>query len=193
MDNRAAFLLVLGLVVGVVLGVEAYRFSLGYSCPQPACVDKASVNVVTDREYYVEAHKILANAKDSIHLVCFELKYYPTFKASLENQIIEDLVEAKQRGVEVKIIVDEFSEDNNAFDYLKENGIDIKHDSENVTTHAKLLIVDGRIVLVGSTNLSYYALEKNNEANVVIEDEEVAQDFEGYFDGLWQELVSPAS
>jgi len=172
-------------MAGMIAGVEVYRISLGSACPQATCVDRAKVRPVNDREYYSELHALLSSAKTSIHMVEFELKYYEKFKGSLQNQIVQDLIDAKERGVDVRIVMDEFSNENNAFDVLTARGVGIKLDSENVTTHAKLVIVDGKAVLVGSTNLSYYALEKNNEANVLIEDEASARDFEKYFLGLW--------
>jgi len=64
-------------------------------------------------------------------------------------------------------------------------GIEIKHDSEEVTTHSKLVIIDGKTVILGSTNWSYYGLEKNHEANVLIRSKEIADYFEKYFDELW--------
>ena len=67
-------------------------------------------------------------------------------------------------------------------------GIDnIKLDNPNTTTHTKLIIVDGKIVLVGSTNWSHTAINKNHEANVLIYSEEVAQEFERYFSKIWSE------
>ena len=171
---------------GLIAGVELHAFSLGYACPQSVCVDSAKVKVVTNSDYFIELHKALSEAKSSIHIVAFELKYYKSFPTSLQNQIVTDLIDAKKRGVEVKALVDEYSTDNNAFDILRENGVEVKLDSENVTTHAKLVIIDGKIVLVGSTNLSFYALEKNNEANALIEDEKTAQEFEDYFQKLWK-------
>jgi phosphatidylserine/phosphatidylglycerophosphate/cardiolipin synthase-like enzyme len=46
--------------------------------------------------------------------------------------------------------------------------------------HCKLIIIDGKTVIVGSTNWSYYAIDKNREASVVIRDERIARIFEEY-------------
>ena len=67
---------------------------------------------------------------------------------------------------------------------LTRNGIKVYLDSENVTTHSKLIVVDGRYSIVGSTNWSYYALSKNNETNVLIDSEEVAKEYIKYFEEL---------
>jgi len=85
--------------------------------------------------------------------------------------------------------VDEYSKTNNAFNLLKDRGINIIYDSRSVTTHSKLVIIDGRIVILGSTNFSYYGLEKNNEANVLIESEKISEQYEAYFNDLWNDLM----
>ena len=189
-DNRLWWLLI-GVFVGVVLGVIAYKSGVDYACPSRICVGSSEIVPVTDRGYFDQAHKILSGAKSSIHIVAFELKYYPRNPESLENKIVRDLIYAKQRGVDVKVIVDEYSQNNNAFDILRSYGVDVRWDDNQTTTHAKLVVVDGRIVLLGSTNFSYMALEQNNEANVLITDEKTAKYFEEYFQNLWKANEKP--
>jgi len=118
----------------------------------------------------------------------FEIKYYPDYPESNENRILEALIEVKRRGVDVKIVTDEYLTDHETFNYLKSNGLDIKFDSPNRTTHSKIIIIDGKVVVVGSTNWSYYAIDKNREVNVIIYSEHVAQQFEKYFEEVWQNL-----
>ncbi len=178
--------ILLGVIFGLILAVEVIHLAEERVCPHPACVDKVSVIPVSDRGYFEAAHKALVEAESSIHIASFEVKYYENFPNSSMNILVEDLIAAHKRGVEVKIIVDQYSKQNNAFDKLREAGIEIKFDSEDVTTHAKLIIVDGETVILGSTNLSFYGLEKNNEVNVVIRDEETAKYYENYFTQLWE-------
>ncbi len=191
MKNQRLFLgVLLGVLIGIVIGVSFLQFAQKRACPAPVCVDSANVIPVSDRGYFQQVHNELLKARSSIHLVVFELKYYPTYSESSENIIVQDLIDAKKRGLDVRIIVDEYSKENNAFDFLKGNGIGIVMDTENVTTHAKLVVVDGKVVILGSTNFSYYALEKNNEVDVIIRDEKTAEYFEKYFDDLWKEFAN---
>jgi len=69
----------------------------------------------------------------------------------------------------------------------------VKLDSREVTTHSKALIVDGKSVLVGSSNWSYYSLAKNVEIDLVINDvPSVAEAFEVYFEEIWQRADIPS-
>ena len=183
--DRLLLGLLIGALIGIVIGIEVVDISREKACPENFCLDRISVIPITDRMYFTQVHDILKNSKKSIHMIVFEIKYYPTYQDSLENILVRDLIEAKKRGVDVKILVDGSFKENSALDYLKKNGIDIRYDAENVTTHAKIIIVDNKIVIIGSTNWSYYSLEKNYEANVVLISELIADYFDRYFQRLW--------
>ncbi|MFH1403164.1 MAG: phospholipase D-like domain-containing protein [Candidatus Altiarchaeota archaeon] len=171
--------------VGMLAGMMVADYGYGNVCPSRICVDSADVVPISDRGYFMQLHNALSNAGESIHIVSFELKYYEGYPNSSMNVIIQDLIDAKNRGVDVRIVVDEFSEADNAHHILAANGIEVRNDSKSTTTHAKLVVIDGEIVVLGSTNLSYYGLERNNEVDVLIRDREAAGYFEGYFQGLW--------
>jgi len=175
-----------GLLVGLIVGVEFAGWSGESACPKPFCADSAEIIPVTDRGYFQAVLPLIKEAQSTIHIASMELKYYESYPDSSVNEIVRELIRAHERGVEVKILLDEYSEKNNAFDVVKAAGVDVRWDDTETTTHSKLIIIDGKIVVVGSTNFSFYSLEKNREANVIIFDEDIAAYFEDYFTGLWR-------
>lgn len=187
-DKKIVTAALLGVIIGILLAVEVMHLSDQRVCPAPSCVDGAQVIPVSDRGYADSVLKLLADADESIHIASFELKYYENYPDSSANKLVEELIAAHKRGVDVKIIVDQYSKENNAFERVKEAGIDIRYDSEKVTTHAKLIIIDGKIIVLGSTNLSYYGLEKNSEANVILKDEKTAEYYELYFQNILSQI-----
>jgi len=184
--RKPLVLVLIGLLVGLIAGVEFAHYSIGGVCPNKPCVDGMALTPITDREYGPKVLALVKNAEKTIHIASMEMKLYEKYPASTMNEIVGELVAAHERGVEVKILLDEYSKTNNAFEFLKTAGVDVRWDDNKTTTHSKLVIVDGKIVLLGSSNFSYYALEKNHETNVLIEDAKTAQYFEGYFQSLWQ-------
>lgn len=179
-----------GLVLGIFLCAVVCELAGSRVCPEKVCVGEAEVIPVSDRGYFPVVHKALQSAKSSIHIASFELKYYESYPGSLENVIIDDLVKAHERGVDVRIIIDQYAdqdEKTNAYGFLLGKGLKIKYDSNKTTTHAKLIIIDGRVVVLGSTNFSYYALEKNREVDLLVESAKIAGYFEDYFEALWKE------
>ena len=186
--NHLACGLLLGMVLGVIITYALIASADMRSCPQKNCAKDSEIVPISDRGYFPAVHEALQNAKTSIHILAFELKHYDTYSSSLQNQIIEDIIAAKKRGVDVKIVLDEYSDSDpktNGYDYVKRNGVDIKYDSNKTTTHAKLIVIDGKVVILGSTNLSFYALEKNNEVDVILSSDKTAAYFERYFQKLW--------
>ncbi|MGB9823542.1 MAG: phospholipase D-like domain-containing protein [Candidatus Hydrothermia bacterium] len=149
----------------------------------------ADVVPIPNREYVPALHNALKNAEKTIKIFMFSARYYPQYKNDANSLILNDLISAAQRGVDVEVILDASNWnrsntlDNKAFaDTLRKCGVKVYFDPPDVTSHDKLIIVDGKITIVGSTNWSYYALERNNEASVLIYSEEVADYFTKYFE-----------
>jgi phosphatidylserine/phosphatidylglycerophosphate/cardiolipin synthase-like enzyme len=139
------------------------------------------------------ARELLTRARRSIHAVLYRVSVYPQYGDSLTSDLVSALVAAASRGLDVRVVIDDcrFYEESAAANlmsaiYLYQSGVDVRFDEPDVTTHAKLLVIDGESVLVGSTNWNYYSVERNVEANVaLLFMPEVARVYEQYFEALW--------
>ena len=137
---------------------------------------------------------LLHRAERSIHVAMYRISYYPTYQGSLSNQILAALADGVGRGLDVKVLMDDcaFYPDSaeanlEAAWYLYLHGIDVRMDDPSDTMHAKLVIIDGETVLLGSTNWNYYALEQNNEVDLaLVRLPEIARVYEQYFQALWK-------
>ena len=142
------------------------------------------VKPIPNQLYYPAVHELMTKAEKSIHIVMFEMFYYPKYPESLENQLVQDLIDAHKRGVNVEVILEQGTfgritrrnKREGGF-MLSRAGVKVYFDSLTKTTHDKLIIVDERYTVIGSTNWSYYALEKNNEASVLIDSIPLAKSF----------------
>ncbi len=138
---------------------------------------------------------LLHSATQSVHVAMYRMTYYPGYAESLSNQLMDALIRAAARGLDVKVLIDDCafypdSADANlaAAIRLAQHGIEVRLDAAEVTTHAKLIIVDGRSTVLGSTNWNYYALERNCETAIAfLNIPEVAHPFERFFNQLWSE------
>ena len=124
---------------------------------------------------------LIQNSKDSIHIAM----YYLTHK-----RIVEDLIEAKNRGVDVKIILDgSFVRDGYApHEKLREAGIPVKIENWRSKLHSKNAIFDGKIVALGSTNWTSTADLVNDENMLIVYDEKIAEKVEKNFQNLWYSI-----
>jgi len=175
-------LLCIGFLLGIVVAEAVYYLF------SPIVLADGSVAVVTDRDYYPKVSELLAGAQGSIHMVMFSANYQAQYSDSSVTLLLGDLVAAHNRGVDVMVVMDSWPEGNDkTANYLSKNNIPVRMLNWTGTTHAKLIIIDGQIVVVGSTNWSYHSIDKNHEANVVISDERIAREFEPYFQGIFEQ------
>lgn len=100
------------------------------------------------------------------------------------------LADASARGVRVRVILEpRLDGDDNLemMEYLRGNGVDARWGAlEFSRTHTKVMVVDGKTVLVGSQNWSYSAMHRNREAAVVVESSETAGEFSEVFESDWK-------
>lgn len=154
------------------------------------------IEIINNRDYFPRVHELFKNAKKSIYIMMFSAHYYDKYPNSPSNILFRDLVAAKKRGLDVKVILEQNQSRSGGLfgggrvqpehhqrivEFLKKYQIEYKLDSPGVSTHAKLIIVDGLYTVVGSTNWSYSALEKNNETAVIIKSPQVAKSYIKYF------------
>jgi len=142
---------------------------------------------VVDRDYFPAAKKLIEEAKKSICISMFVMKRGKR-PSNFVNLLTEELKNAAQRGVKIRILLDDKNADEPTVAFLKGvRNIEIKLDSPQKTTHNKILIIDEDAILIGSTNWTKKSIGHTNEANVVVKDKEVAEHFQEYFDRLWKD------
>lgn len=148
-----------------------------------------SITPINNREYYSAAKTAFAEAKEEILIVFYGAKHYesPLDDNTQVNDLISELGYAVSRGVKVKVLFDQ--EWNNIAEtaiHFKSLGIDVEFDSKDTRTHSKFIVIDGKLVIIGSTNWSYHALQLNNEANVLISSKDIAEQYEDHFWDIWK-------
>jgi predicted nucleic acid-binding Zn-ribbon protein len=145
------------------------------------------VHVLLDEEYYQHIKNDLEKANETILVAMYSMVYDPGDSFDWANDLIRELVYAKERGVNVTIIIENrtffgyMGENLEAYNYLSAHNVTVRLDNETDTDHMKLVIIDDKIVYVGSHNWSESALYYNHETSVKIVSEDVAEIFKAYF------------
>lgn len=111
--------------------------------------------------------KTISAAKKSIFVQAYSFTSAPIAKA---------LVDAKKKGIEVKVILDksQFSDQYSSVTFLKNNQINVWNDNSVSIAHNKVMIVDDQTVITGSFNFTKAAQFRNAENVLVITDENLA-------------------
>jgi cardiolipin synthase A/B len=105
-----------------------------------------------------------------------------------DDQVMDALIDAARRGVDVKIILPSTTDSSlalNAAQYnyskLLKAGVKI-YERRNALLHAKTAVIDGILSTIGSTNMDYWSLLNDDEVNAVVLSREVAVEMETMFD-----------
>jgi phosphatidylserine/phosphatidylglycerophosphate/cardiolipin synthase-like enzyme len=171
-----------------VLGVLFFFLLLISYLPHSFGLPVQDVEVVMDAQYFQVAKKMILEAKISIQVMMFEMRYYDEHPNSPSNLLIKALIDAKKRGVKAEVILEVREDEDRTTQanrrtgkMLSVGGVEVIYDPLFKTTHTKCMIVDGELMLLGSTNWTYHALTSNNELSLLIRSKELAKTLRDYF------------
>lgn len=115
--------------------------------------------------------------------------YIPAFLIS-HKEMVSELIQAKNRGVDVRIITDALnaSAKYSKVRELRAAGMPVKIENYAGKMHSKTMIIDDRYLVLGSMNFSKSGESKNDENLIVIENKEAAIFYKKFFLYLWDKI-----
>ena len=125
--------------------------------------------------------ELIQNAKEYIYIPIFYLTH---------KNLAKELLKAKNRDVEIKIILDATAARNrySMHKVLRKKGIKIKVENFGGKMHCKSLIVDDKYFVTGSMNLTKAGNQKNDENTLIIQNPNLAKQYKKYFLTLWNTI-----
>ncbi len=121
------------------------------------------------------------------------------FLPFMDKEMIEAFRLAQERGVEIQMIVpfDRRVTNRKGIEYMVKDllamGIDLRIEQETAETqrllHEKLIIVDDRYVVIGSTNVNYRSMNLAYENSLVIDSPELAQQLKLHYEQLYENTI----
>lgn len=123
----------------------------------------------------------IAGARKSIRMIGY------SFQAP---DIVQALVDAKKRGVDVRVVVDKKRNQNKAslkaMNLAAANGIQLRIDGHYHIQHDKTIVVDERTVETGSFNFAPSAETENSENVVVLSNmPAIARQYVAHWESRW--------
>ncbi len=136
--------------------------------------------------YYGTILSLINNADKSIYIA---VAYFQEGHPGDPGTISAALVDAKNRGVDVRVIIDNATNNLAVYQYLESNGVDIINDSSiNDATHImhdKFMIVDNKIVVVATVNFITQDFYQNNNTAILINSSTIAYFYTQEFLHMW--------
>ncbi len=126
---------------------------------------------------------LLQQAQHTVHMLAFSFT---------STAIANELLALRQQGVEVKIVVDsgQSGQLSSLYDDLLAQNMDIRRDGQAFKMHHKVIIIDQRFIVSGSYNFSENAESRNDENAVVIDNANIAQQFEQEFQDIYNRSMA---
>ncbi len=115
--------------------------------------------------------------------------YVPMFFFT-HTKYSQDLINAHNRGVKVKVILDATSARTgySKHEIMRMAGIPVKIENWGGKMHEKSLIIDDKYLLIGSMNFTSGAHYQNDENSLIIENKEIAIKSRKRFEKLWKSI-----
>ncbi|AFM41958.1 hypothetical protein Desaci_3050 [Desulfosporosinus acidiphilus SJ4] len=160
-------------------------------CSSLSTTASAQTSAVPQVEYYftkAQQHPEKAlesqinSAKSTLDIAIYSLT---------KKDIVESIITAKKRGVNVRIITDRTEAKTKAqgseLSLLKRAGIPIKENTHSGLMHMKVSIIDKSVLTTGSYNYTQNASTENDEVLVIIHDSGIAAKWTDEFQQMWDD------
>lgn len=180
MGKRLALTLLVVWVFGLSTGIY-----LGKSL-------EGKEELIGDREHLGIVKSMISSSEKRIWIAVAWWKYDPDDPDDPANDDILSLIEAKKRGVDVRVIIRDPEKDEMnrpAVELLLREGIEVRFAEE---LHSKIYLVDEK-VLVTSMNETESAQKYNLEAGILTDDPSVVKEAERLFLKYWEISSEPDS
>jgi len=148
------------------------------------------IQLLTDKKYYETITPLIRTAQKQINIAMFVFKTSKA-KGNRPHHIIEELAAARKRGVQIEVILEKSGydkelnkENKHTANQLKKLGIHVAFDSNKTTTHAKIVVIDQHLCLLGSHNMTNSALGYNHETSLLVNSRELAKQLLAYMEEL---------
>lgn len=122
--------------------------------------------IIIGREFPEVVTKLVKEATQSIKILIYDWRWYSGEPGSKVQKFNNEILQASRRGVDVSALVNS----DFIFTPLRDQKISVKRINSSKIMHIKMIIVDGKYLVLGSHNLTKNAFELNHEISVLIDD-----------------------
>ncbi|MEN8097510.1 MAG: phospholipase D-like domain-containing protein [Chloroflexota bacterium] len=120
----------------------------------------------------------ISNAQSSIDVAAYSLDI---------SILIDALVDAHERGLQVKLIIEADNSTSDQLSRLPDAGILVVTDDRSGTMHNKFVVIDQAIVWTGSWNMTYMGTYRNYNHAIRIQSVRLAENYVAEFNEMYEE------
>jgi len=139
------------------------------------------MEAIIGKQFPKKVIPLIDSAKNSIKIVVFDWRWYPQDPANPVQPFNQALVRAVRRGVKVQAVAN----NDEIVKTLNDCGVVAKRLTSKNLLHCKLMVIDDKIVVIGSHNYTQSAFTTNFELSVIVETEEIDIKIDNFFNTLF--------
>lgn len=162
-----------------------------FPLPEPNHMSLMATVPTMDSPLRPVLHRLFASARQSINLT---IAYFAP-----DDDLITSLCQAAKRGVRVRLMLPGKCDvpllvvaARSFYERLMNAGVEI-YERQAVVLHAKTMVIDERITVIGSTNLDYRSIEYNLELSAIVASAELGRQMAKLFDNdvIYAKRIDP--
>ena len=139
------------------------------------------MDTIIGNEFADKVIPLIKNSEKTIDIIVYDWRWYPNQIGSAIQRFNNEIVATKRRGKRIRVIANSL----HVIDTLKKLNFEARGKVSSKTLHTKLMIIDGKMVILGSHNYTMNAFTINHEVSIITEDEKVVARLKLYFENLW--------
>jgi len=154
------------------------------------------IRILIDEEYRKMLPQALAGAKREIRIMIYRVQRKLGRGLTEENLFLTEMKDKVKKGVKVWLLIDYYPRPGMAYKenlyaalILMDCGIYARYLKNSRVCHAKTVIIDQEVALIGSHNWTTNSLKRNLEVSVMVRDKEEVGRLIEEFDKLFSEGV----
>ena len=152
-----------------------------------------SVKVIRNEQYLATAHGILGLAGRNVDICTYKFEISQRTDARGLNSLVGTLYALATIGVPVRVLLNITGKrsglsrlNENTGRTLKAHGIEVRYLPDRRCQHAKMLLVDRCVGIIGSHNWSPKSMTENFEVSVAIYHAGYLEEIQAHFDKIWE-------
>jgi len=145
------------------------------------CEQDLTFEVAVGSDFPKQIIPLINDAKTTIKIIVFDWRWYPNDLGSTCQLFNRSIINASKRGVHIMALTNI----GEVINVLKLNGIQAKKPLSKRLLHSKLMIIDNKIIVIGSHNYTQSAFTMNQEISIILKAKNGFDRFVSYFDKVW--------
>lgn len=139
------------------------------------------METIIGKEFPRKVIPLIEKAERSIDIIVFDWRWYPQDPGAQVQLFNQAIVRATRRRVRVRVV----TSNREIVKTLNEFGCEAKKVLTGKLVHCKMMLIDGRLVIIGSHNYTQSAFQMNLEVSVILTDFEGINQLNTFFINLF--------